>query len=113
MSKECVVRVRLCQNKHLPEDYYLHIQVSDNGAGISPEEIEKVFQPFYRSSSDLHHQIAGSGIGLSLARFIVEQHNGVIWAENKQKSGTRMHVLAPTGKAGQPCSQTTGRIDTH
>lgn len=90
-----VVRVRLCQNKHLPEDYYLHIQVSDNGSGISPEEIEKIFQPFYRSSSDIHHQIAGSGIGLSLARFIVEQHNGVIWAENRQEAGTRMHVLLP------------------
>ena len=90
-----LVRVKLCQNQPLAEDYYLHIQVSDNGTGITPDEIEKIFQPFYRSSQDLHHQIAGSGIGLSLARFIVEQHNGVIWAENKEKSGTRMHVLLP------------------
>lgn len=90
-----IVRVKLRQNQSLIEDYYLHIQVADNGAGISPEEIEKIFQPFYRSSQDLHHQIAGSGIGLSLARFIVEQHNGIIWAENRSESGTIMHVLLP------------------
>lgn len=87
--------MKLRQNQSLIEDYYLHIQVADNGAGISPEEIEKIFQPFYRSSQDLHHQIAGSGIGLSLARFIVEQHNGIIWAENRSESGTIMHVLLP------------------
>ena len=77
-SENDIVRVKLCQNRHLSEDYYLHIQVSDNGEGITSEDIEKIFQPFYRSSQDLHHQIAGSGIGLSLARFIVEQHSGII-----------------------------------
>lgn len=94
-NKNDVVRVRLRQNLPLVEDYYLHIEVVDNGKGIPPEEVEKIFQPFYRSSQDLHHQIAGSGIGLSLARFIVEQHNGFIWAENRTESGTRMHVLLP------------------
>lgn len=87
--------MKLCQNRHLSEDYYLHIQVSDNGEGITSEDIEKIFQPFYRSSQDLHHQIAGSGIGLSLARFIVEQHSGIIWAENIVPTGTCMHVLLP------------------
>lgn len=95
MLKECVVRVKLRQNEPLAEDYYLHIQVSDNGQGISQEELEKIFQPFYRSSEDLHHQVAGSGIGLSLSRSIVEQHNGILWAEAMPASGTRMHVLLP------------------
>ncbi|KKB50056.1 hypothetical protein HMPREF1212_03216 [Parabacteroides sp. HGS0025] len=90
-----IVRVKLWQNRDLSEDYYLHIQVSDNGEGIASEDIEKIFEPFYRSSQDLHHQIAGSGIGLSLARFIVEQHGGIIWAENMPQAGTRMHVLLP------------------
>ena len=94
-SENDIVRVKLCQNRHLSEDYYLHIQVSDNGEGITSEDIEKIFQPFYRSSQDLHHQIAGSGIGLSLARFIVEQHSGIIWAENIVPTGTCMHVLLP------------------
>lgn len=79
----------------LIEDYYLHIRIKDTGTGVETKEIEKIFQPFYRSVQDLHHQIAGSGIGLSLARFIVEQHNGVIWAENNSPSGTSMHVLLP------------------
>lgn len=79
----------------LIEDYYLHIEIKDTGTGIEAKEMDKIFQPFYRSTQDLHHQIAGSGIGLSLARFIVEQHNGIIWAENATPSGTCMHVLLP------------------
>lgn len=79
----------------LIEDYYLHIRIKDTGTGVEDKDIEKIFQPFYRSMQDLHHQIAGSGIGLSLARFIIEQHNGVIWAENNSPSGTCMHVLLP------------------
>lgn len=107
-----LVRVKLSQNSHLIEDYYLHIQVSDNGQGISQEELEKIFQPFYRSSQDLHHQVAGSGIGLSLARFIVEQHNGIIWAETMPQSGTRMHVLLPVQEkpVSAPIKQTESII---
>lgn len=83
------------QKSTLVEDYYLHIEVLDNGTGIEPKELENIFQPFYRSSQDLHHQIAGSGIGLSLVRFIIEQHQGIIWAESNQEAGTQMHVLLP------------------
>lgn len=112
MLKECVVRVKLRQNQQLIEDYYLHIQVSDNGQGISQEELEKIFQPFYRSSQDLHHQVAGSGIGLSLSRFIVEQHNGIIWAETMPQSGTRIHVLLPVSEkpVSAPVKQTEPTI---
>ncbi len=112
MLKECVVRVKLRQNQQLIEDYYLHIQVSDNGQGISQEELEKIFQPFYRSSQDLHHQVAGSGIGLSLSRFIVEQHNGIIWAETMPQSGTRIHVLLPVSEkpVSAPVKQTEPAI---
>ncbi len=77
------------------EDYYLHIEVTDSGIGITPKELENIFQPFHRSSQDLHHQIAGSGIGLSLVHFIIEQHQGLIWAKSIQEEGTQMHVLLP------------------
>ena len=79
----------------LVEDYYLHIEVADSGAGIAPEELENIFQPFHRSSQDLHHQIAGSGIGLSLVHFIIEQHQGVVWVNSSQAIGTQIHVLLP------------------
>lgn len=101
--------MKLSQKGALIEDFYLHIQVSDNGTGIPTQEIEKIFQPFYRSSQDLHHQITGSGIGLSLARFIVEQHNGIIWAENRVESGTRMHVLLPVSE--KPISSPVKQIE--
>ena len=83
------------QKSMLVEDYYLHIEVTDNGTGIAPKELENIFQPFHRSSQDLHHQIAGSGIGLSLVRFIIEQHQGLIWVKSTQGTGTQIHVLLP------------------
>ena len=74
------------------------------------KKTEKIFQPFYLSSHDLHHQTAGSGIGLSLARFIVEQHNGIIWAENRIESGTQMHVLLPIPE--RPISSPVKQIES-
>ena len=79
----------------LVEDYYLHIEVIDDGIGIAPNELETIFQRFHQSTQDLHHQIAGSGIGLSLVHFIVEQHQGVIWTRSSQNTGTEMHILFP------------------
>ena len=102
--------MKLSPKTALVEDFYLHIEVIDNGIGISPEETEKIFQPFYLSSHDLHHQTAGSGIGLSLARFIVEQHNGIIWAENRIESGTQMHVLLPIPE--RPISSPVKQIES-
>lgn len=83
------------RHPQLTEKDYIYIQVSDNGKGMSESEVKKVFQPFYRTSQDLHHQVAGSGIGLSLSRTIVEKHEGIIWAESSPKTGTCMHVLLP------------------
>ncbi len=62
----------------------LAISVSDTGIGIPPGELERIFEAFYqikgRASSS---KATGSGLGLSLARQIVELHGGKIWAESE------------------------------
>lgn len=73
---------------------WLYIRVEDNGVGISPASADKIFEPFYQAGVDLHGQIVGSGIGLSLSKAIVEQHEGVIFAHSL-KQGTEMCVLIP------------------
>lgn len=73
---------------------WLFIAVRDSGIGISETDYGKLFEPFYHSTSDLHQQTAGSGVGLSLARAIVEKHRGKIFARPLQP-GTEIGVLLP------------------
>ena len=66
---------------------YVHILVRDNGRGIKKEELEKIFEPFYTSEK------GGVGLGLAIAKSIVEGHDGRIWAESEFGKGTTFHIL--------------------
>lgn len=79
----------------LVEAQYLFIEVTDTGKGFSEQEAEKIFEPFYRSQEDIHRQISGTGIGLSLTRSIILQHNGCIWTESSEAEGTHFMFLLP------------------
>lgn len=74
---------------------WIAFHVSDTGIGISKAQIEHIFDPFWHSDKDLHGEIAGSGIGLSITKLIAEQHGGTIRVENVVPHGTDMCVLLP------------------
>lgn len=95
------------QRNALIEESYLYIEVTDTGKGIDSKIADKIFEPFYRSADDLHKQIAGTGIGLSLTRSIVLRHNGCIWTESAIDSGTRMMLLLPDTEKQQIHPQET------
>lgn len=61
------------------------VKVMDTGAGIQPDEMPHLFDRFYQGQSN--RQASGSGLGLYLARQIVEAHEGTIWAENRSPQG--------------------------
>ena len=73
----------------------LEIRVKDSGPGIAEDELERVFERFYRSDPSRHHNENGSGLGLAIARSIVEKHDGRIWAESKVGVGTTMVMQLP------------------
>ncbi len=77
---------------------YVEIIVSDNGKGISAENIDKIFDPFYQVLNSPQVASAGTGIGLSLSKGIVELHSGIIRAESRLGSGSVFKVLLPRGK---------------
>ena len=68
---------------------FAEVAVSDTGPGISTDKVEMVFQPFFTTKPQ------GMGMGLSIARTIVEAHDGQIWAENKTGSGAVFHIRLP------------------
>jgi len=72
------------------------IAVSDQGVGIPPEEAHRVFEPFRRAGSA--RQLApGLGLGLFLARRIVEAHGGAIELESRSGSGSTFRIRLPLG----------------
>jgi two-component system sensor histidine kinase ChvG len=76
-----------------------HVSVEDDGPGIPPENLETVFERFYTSRPKGAAFGGNSGLGLSIARQIVEAHGGEIHAENRIKGGARFLVTLPERKA--------------
>ena len=73
----------------------VEISVQDDGPGIAAEDLEHIFERFYRSDASRHRDDGGSGLGLAIARSIVEKHNGRIWAESIQGEGTKIFIRIP------------------
>lgn len=70
-------------------------EVLDDGPGIAPEAIDRVFERFYRTDEARSTDEGGSGLGLAIARWIVDLHGGHIHAEARQPRGCRMVVELP------------------
>lgn len=63
-------------------DHHIRLAVQDTGLGLTPDDLNKIFQRFYRVDQSRARASGGSGIGLTIARHLVEQHGGQIWAES-------------------------------
>jgi signal transduction histidine kinase len=74
------------------------ISVSDQGEGIAPEHLNRLFEKFFRIKSGLGRHVVGSGLGLPISRTIVESHGGRIWAESQLGQGTTLYFTIPLSK---------------
>ena len=73
----------------------LRLSVIDNGAGMSPEMVEKIGQPYLQDSSETTTDIRGTGLGLSLVKSLAELHGGVMGVESQLGEGTSIHIDLP------------------
>ncbi|MBX3302462.1 MAG: HAMP domain-containing histidine kinase [Nitrospira sp.] len=85
----------------LSSDGHVTISVSDAGPGITLEDAEKVFQPFYRVST-VPKQSKGAGLGLAIAKLLVELHHGRLWVETVPGHGSRFSFTMRPIPATQP-----------
>ena len=93
MDKPGTIRVTL-----EPEDDAVRILVADEGKGISPENLPSLFRPFFTTKGH------GTGLGLSLARRMVESHGGTINVESKLGEGAQFTILLPARRAEEKAS---------
>jgi two-component system sensor histidine kinase VicK len=71
------------------------VTVQDTGIGISSNQIPRVFSKFFRADNAVRMQTSGSGLGLFIAKNIIERHGGKIWIESEEGKGTTVRFTLP------------------
>ncbi|MCZ7538433.1 MAG: ATP-binding protein [Anaerolineae bacterium] len=75
----------------------VRVSVRDRGTGLPPDQLERVFERFYRVDNSLTQKAPGTGLGLYLANAVIKAHGGRIWAENNPDGGATFSFLLPRG----------------
>ena len=78
-----------------PAQGFVRIDVEDEGPGIPPQELDRVFEPFHRIESSRNRETGGVGLGLPISRNILRAHGGDVTLTNRAGGGARATVLIP------------------
>jgi two-component system phosphate regulon sensor histidine kinase PhoR len=78
-----------------PQKDYVRVNVKDTGYGIGKEDLDRIFERFYRVKNDQTRFITGTGLGLAIVKSIVDAHNGLIKVESEVGRGSTFHVDLP------------------
>jgi PAS domain S-box-containing protein len=81
--------------------------VEDQGRGIPPEKLDRIFDRFHQGDASDSRARGGTGLGLALCRSIIEQHGGRIWVESMPEKGSRFSFTVPLASANQPVPMDT------
>jgi signal transduction histidine kinase len=76
----------------------VRLEVSDTGIGIAPENLQRIFEPFWQAESPMSRTQEGAGLGLAICRHLVELHGGRLSAESRPGEGTTMSLWLPLGE---------------
>ncbi|HUY78633.1 MAG TPA: ATP-binding protein [Ktedonobacterales bacterium] len=87
-------RLEAARGKHRPRQS-IRFQVRDTGRGIRAADLTRIFERFYQSESGDEARAGGHGLGLAIAKLIVEQHHGRIWAESARGHGSTFSFTIP------------------
>ena len=78
-----------------PEKHHLCISVSDTGIGIEKEDLNRIFDRFYRVKNEKTRYIIGTGLGLPIVKRIIDAHDGMIRVKSKPDQGSTFYVYIP------------------
>jgi signal transduction histidine kinase len=77
---------------------YAVFSVSDTGIGIPASEVQKLFSEFFRVDNEINQNVKGTGLGLVLAKNIVQAHRGTIWVQSQVGTGTTFYFTLPSSQ---------------
>ena len=86
---------RVWINARLAGGQFAEVSVRDNGPGIPPDSIDRVFERFYRAEKARSREQGGTGLGLSIVKHIVQSHGGEVWVESEPGRGTSFFFTLP------------------
>jgi two-component system OmpR family sensor kinase len=87
------------------------LEVADTGIGIAPEDLPRIFDRFYRADRARAREAGGAGLGLAVARWVVDSHGGEITCASEIGRGTRFVVRLPASPATAPTGEGAGAVD--
>ena len=90
---------------------HVHISIADTGNGISPNDLDRIFEPFAQGTSNLSRDKGGSGLGLSISKQFIELHNGRMWVESELNVGTTFTFELPISSPIDPISRPGHHIE--
>lgn len=90
---------------------YMEVSVTDDGIGIPARDLPRVFERFFQVETHLTRRHGGMGLGLSVAKAMVELHGGRIWVESQEGRGSTFTFLLPTNQAEKPSPSTNPFIE--
>ena len=73
----------------------VELSVKDTGVGVSPEQQNRLFTKFFRASNVMRMETDGTGLGLFIAKNIIEAHGGKIWCQSKENEGSTFSFSLP------------------
>jgi signal transduction histidine kinase len=102
-STEIQVCARIEEQPEGAEDLpsYLLVSITDTGGGIAPEDQRHVFRRFYRANNPLIEGLGETGVGLSVAKALVEANEGRIWVESEMGAGSTFSFILPLSPVGE------------
>ena len=90
---------------------YFKVTVQDNGIGIPARDLPRVFERFFQVETHLTRRYGGMGLGLAVAKAMIELHGGRIWAESEVGKGSTFTFLLPANRIQEPASSTNPFIE--
>ena len=92
------VDIHLAARRTAPTSNQVCISVEDNGPGIEPEQMQKIFEPFYTTRSQ------GTGLGLSVVKTVAQAHQGSVEVTNKPEGGAIFKIYLPIKLSSNKCN---------
>jgi signal transduction histidine kinase len=85
------------------------VRVLDRGPGVSPEDLARIFEPFYRTDKSRDHAHSGQGIGLAITARVMELHAGTVEARNRDGGGLEVILTLPVRAEAEPAEKLQAR----